>query len=170
MKLPSAKKSTRETVREPTMLTLALTGIVPSPNRASTFAPPVALTAVPPCHPVNGCTRPRQLPSSSLPHGGRSPGDLSPAQTARKSAVAVRQSPPSGARSPATCAATSATRAPSAAAAPPSAPRANRASADGRRAGPTRTRSPGRAPRACFPRCATSVHPRARAWRPSRRP
>jgi len=27
------------------------------PNRASTFAPPVALTAVPPCHPVTGCTR-----------------------------------------------------------------------------------------------------------------
>src|SRR5687767_13901664 len=29
MRLPTAKKSTRETVREPTMLTLALTGIVP---------------------------------------------------------------------------------------------------------------------------------------------
>ncbi len=60
------------------------------PNRASTFAPPVALTAVPPCHPVTGRTRPRQRPSRSLPHGGRSPGDLSLAQTARKSAVAVR--------------------------------------------------------------------------------
>jgi hypothetical protein len=46
-----------------------------------------------------------------------------------------------GARSTATCAATSATRAPGAAAAPPSAPRANRAPADGRRAGPKRTRS-----------------------------
>lgn len=31
-----------------------------------------------------------------LPHGGRWTGDLSPAQTARKSAVAVRQLPPSG--------------------------------------------------------------------------
>jgi hypothetical protein len=65
------------------------------PNPVPTLGRPVALTAVPPCHPVFGCTRPRQRPSRSLPHGARSPGDLSPAQTARKSALAVRQSPPS---------------------------------------------------------------------------
>jgi hypothetical protein len=43
-----------------------------------------------PLHPVTGCTRPRQRPSRSLPHGGRSPGDLSPAQTARKSVCKTR--------------------------------------------------------------------------------
>jgi len=62
--------STGRNRREPVLCPASI------PNRSSTLPPPIALTAVPPCHAVIGGTRPRQRPPRSLPHGGRPLGDL----------------------------------------------------------------------------------------------